>query len=90
MFKKIIIFIEKFNLKIRLYKLVLSDKRTPGIVRVILILMIGYAIFPFDFITDFIPLFGLIDDITILFSVVWLIMQLIPKKIVEDSKKKIQ
>lgn len=85
MFKIIIKIIEKFNLKIRLYKLVLSDKRTPGIVRIILLLMIGYAIFPFDFI----PVLGLADDIAILLSVIWLIMQLIPKKIVDDSRKRL-
>lgn len=86
MFKKII---EKFNLKIRLYKLVVSDKRTPVTVKVILVLMIVYALFPFDFISDFIPVLGLVDDLAIIFSLIWLTFSFIPKKIIDDSRKKI-
>jgi len=51
--------------------------------------MIGYALFPFDFISDFIPVLGLVDDLAIIFSLIWLTFSFIPKKIVEDSRKKI-
>ncbi|OGK09427.1 hypothetical protein A2767_05265 [Candidatus Roizmanbacteria bacterium RIFCSPHIGHO2_01_FULL_35_10] len=81
--------LEKINVQLRLYKLVISDKRTPKIVKVILVLMIGYALFPFDFISDFIPVLGLVDDLAIIFSLIWLTFSFIPKKIVEDSRKKI-
>ena len=89
MFKTIKKIIETFSLKLRLYKLVVQDKRTPVIVKVILGLMIGYAIFPFDFITDFLPILGLLDDIAIIISLIWLTLSFIPKKIMEDSSKKI-
>ena len=90
MFKKILRFFSKFDLKLRLYRLVLSDKRTPKIVKVLLGFIVGYAIFPFDFVTDLFPILGWIDDLLVIFSLIWLIFRIIPKKIVEDSQKKIR
>ena len=76
------------NLKkqIKLYKLVLKDKRTPLLAKILLWLALGYLLLPFDLIPDFIPFFGQLDDIIIIPLLVYLALKLIPKYIIDEYK----
>lgn len=76
------------NLKkqIKLYKLVLKDKRTPLLAKILLWLALGYLMLPFDLIPDFIPFFGQLDDIIIIPLLVYLALKLIPQYIIDEYK----
>jgi uncharacterized membrane protein YkvA (DUF1232 family) len=51
---------------IELCKLLYKDSRTPKITKILLWIIIGYALSPIDLIPDFIPVIGHLDDIVIL------------------------
>ena len=76
------------NLKkqLRLYKLVLKDKRTPILAKILLWLALGYLLLPFDLIPDFIPFFGQLDDLIIVPLLVYLALKLIPPNIIDEYK----
>ncbi|QUH27563.1 DUF1232 domain-containing protein [Vallitalea guaymasensis] len=42
------------------------DVRTPLFAKVLSVIMVGYALSPIDFIPDFIPIIGYLDDIILL------------------------
>jgi len=44
--------------ELRLYRLVLADRRTPRLAKLLLWLAVGYTLLPFDLIPDFIPVVG--------------------------------
>ena len=70
--------------------LALADKRTPWIARIVGGLTIAYAASPIDFIPDFIPVLGYLDDLVIVPLGVWLAIRLIPKEVWEDAHKRVQ
>ncbi len=73
--------------EIKIYRLVLKDERTPRMAKRLLAFAIGYAVSPIDLIPDFIPLLGHLDDLIIVPTLIWLAVRMIPKKIIEDSRK---
>jgi len=65
----------------------LRDKRTPWYAKVIIGLIVGYALSPIDLIPDFIPIIGYLDDIIILPLGILLALRLIPTEVIEDCRK---
>lgn len=47
---------------LRLFKRVATDRAVPKMVRVELLLLLGYLVSPIDLIPDFIPIIGFLDD----------------------------
>lgn len=68
-------------LKNKAYALYLAsrDNRTPILVKIIVGLVIAYALSPIDLIPDFIPVIGYLDDLIILPIGIWLAIRLIPE-----------
>jgi uncharacterized membrane protein YkvA (DUF1232 family) len=66
------------------------DPRTPGLARIILVLVAGYAISPLDLIPDFIPVFGYIDDFIIVPAGIRLALKLIPPEVMADARLQAQ
>lgn len=65
-----------------------SDKRTPLVLKIIAgILMIGYFANPFDIIPDFIPVFGILDDATVISLLAWVFSYWIPRDVLDDARK---
>lgn len=57
-------------------------------IKVIISLLIGYALSPIDLIPDFIPIIGYVDDIILLPIGIKIAISLIPKKIINECLKK--
>ncbi|WP_330694369.1 YkvA family protein [Lachnoclostridium sp.] len=81
---------ERMDLKSRAKKLktdipavflAMKKKETPWIAKVIAALTVAYALSPIDFIPDFIPILGYLDDIILLPALVALTIKLIPTEV---------
>jgi uncharacterized membrane protein YkvA (DUF1232 family) len=75
-----------FKKELKVYQLVLKDKRTPKLAKILLSLAVGYLLMPFDLIPDFIPVLGHIDDLIIVPILVILALKMIPKEVVADCR----
>lgn len=78
----------KLKKEIKVYKLVIQDRRTPRIAKIFLWLALGYAALPLDLIPDFIPVIGHLDDAIIIPALVYFALKIIPKEVIEDCRKK--
>lgn len=77
------------GLEIKLYRLLLNDIRTPKLSKILLGLALGYALFPFDIIPDFIPVIGQIDDMIIVPTLILLALKLVPNKVYQECKNRV-
>ena len=96
LFGEIIMFLEKIKKKIKKLKkeiftlsLAIKDKRTPVLAKLMIGVTISYALSPIDLIPDFIPVLGYVDDLIILPIMIFISLNLIPKKVLDDCRKRI-
>jgi uncharacterized membrane protein YkvA (DUF1232 family) len=66
----------------------LKTKETPWYAKAMGIFTIAYALSPIDFIPDFIPVIGYLDDILLLPLFISITIKMIPKDIWESSREK--
>lgn len=66
----------------------LKDKETPVVAKIMVGITVAYALSPIDFIPDFIPILGYLDDVILLPLLIALTVKLIPKAILERSRLK--
>jgi uncharacterized membrane protein YkvA (DUF1232 family) len=78
------------QLRSTIYVLYLASKdpRVPLYVKILLLLIIAYALSPVDFIPDFIPLFGYIDDLIVLPLGIYIVLKLIPEEVKTEYREK--
>jgi uncharacterized membrane protein YkvA (DUF1232 family) len=76
------------GLKQNVYALYLSykDPRTPLAARIVIGLVVAYALSPIDLIPDFIPVLGYLDDLILLPLGIWLAVRLVPRTVFEEAK----
>lgn len=69
--------------------LYLAYKRNdvPLYVKIISILVVGYALSPIDLIPDFIPVLGYVDDLILVPIGIYLAIKLIPKSIMDECRQ---
>ena len=67
--------------------LALKDKKTPWYAKLLAALTVAYALSPIDFIPDFIPVLGYLDDLIILPLLVALTIKFIPSDVFEEYRK---
>ena len=65
----------------------LKRKETPLLAKMLAVITVVYALSPIDFIPDFIPVIGLLDDVILLPGLVAVIVKLIPPEIFADCRK---
>lgn len=77
------------KLKQNVFVLYLSykDKRTPWYAKIVAIFVVAYAFSPIDFIPDFIPVLGYLDDLIIVPLGIYIALKLIPTQIIEESRE---
>ena len=66
------------------------DPRTPWYAKWLAVLIIAYALSPIDLIPDFIPIVGFLDEIILLPGAIWLVLKLLPKEVLVDSRARAQ
>ncbi len=67
---------------------VLKMKQTPWYAKVLAALTVAYALSPIDFVPDFIPVLGYLDDLILLPALVALTIKCIPKVVWKESMEK--
>ena len=72
-----------------IFRMVMKDGRIPFWSKFLLGIALVYFLVPFDLISDFIPLLGQLDDITIISILVTLAIKLIPAQLIEKYRKDI-
>lgn len=70
--------------------LVMKDKRTPMITKLIGGLVLAYALSPIDLIPDFIPVLGLLDDVILIPLGVALAVKFVPKELWLEAQEQAQ
>jgi uncharacterized membrane protein YkvA (DUF1232 family) len=76
------------SLKTNTYALYLAsrDPRVPWLAKVIVALVVAYALSPIDLIPDFIPVIGYLDDLLLLPIGIWLAIRMIPEAAWKECK----
>ena len=87
--QKIITFTKLFKRELKVYRLLLKDKRTPLLAKLTLALAVGYVLLPFDLIPDFLPVIGHLDDLVIVPLLVYLSLKMIPHELVEEYRAQV-
>ena len=62
----------------------LKDNRTPVIAKILAAITVIYVLSPIDFIPDFIPVLGYLDDLILIPLLVSLIIKMVPRDIWEE------
>lgn len=70
------------------YRLLLRDPLTPTSSKILLGAALGYAIWPLGLVPDFIPVFGYLDDIIIVPTLVCIAVRRVPDHVVNVSRQK--
>ena len=78
-------------LKIDLYALGLAyrDPRVPWVVRLWVVIVVGYAFSPIDLIPDPIPVLGYLDDLILIPVGIWIALRLIPSDVMADCRNRV-
>lgn len=74
--------------ELKVYQLVLEDRRTPRLAKILLALAVGYLLLPFDLIPDFIPVIGHLDDAVIVPALVIVAVKMIPQEVLTEARLK--
>jgi uncharacterized membrane protein YkvA (DUF1232 family) len=86
MWRKAKAVVQAFKREVKVYRLVLADRRTPWLARVLLGAAVAYAVSPIDLIPDFIPVAGFLDDAIIVPGLVYLALRMVPRGVVEECR----
>ncbi len=88
---------EKVKLKAKSLKkevraLYIASKRpdVPLLAKLLIIIVVGYALSPLDLIPDFIPVLGYLDDLVLIPLGIWLALRMIPVNILDECRMEAQ
>jgi uncharacterized membrane protein YkvA (DUF1232 family) len=62
------------------------DPRTPWLAKLVIALVVAYALSPIDLIPDFIPVLGYLDDLLLLPLGIWLAVRLLPAEVLAECR----
>ena len=80
------------EIKKNIYALYIASKnpKVPFFAKILIVLVIAYAMSPIDLIPDFIPVIGYLDDLLILPIGIWLSIKVIPKEVWQSCQVEAQ
>ena len=81
MIKRLRRFAQDMKVQLQVLYLASRDPRTPLAAKLLLMVVIAYALSPIDLIPDFIPLIGYLDDLILLPLGIYLAMRLVPPEL---------
>lgn len=81
--------VDRIKREIKVWRLVLQDRRVPRPAKWLLGLAIGYAVSPIDLIPDFIPILGHLDDVIIVPALLAIAVRLVPKELIAECRERI-
>lgn len=64
-----------------------KNPATPWYAKALGIFVVAYALSPIDFIPDFIPVLGYVDDVLLLPGLIWLAIKLLPPEVLASSRR---
>ena len=70
--------------------LALKEKKTPWYAKILAAIVVVYALSPVDFIPDFIPVLGYLDDVILLPALIAACIKCIPQEIFRDCRVRAQ
>ncbi len=92
-FKKILDYGKKAGAKVVFAALLLfyavKSERMPLKEKGIVLGALGYFIFPFDLIPDFIPVIGYADDFAVLYATVRMVVRFIDEQVINDARSQL-
>lgn len=71
----------------QILQVVYTDEKTPIKAKILIWITLGYLFSPIDLIPDFIPVFGLLDDIIIVPLLISLTIKIIPKQVWAEASE---
>jgi len=92
-FKKILDYGKRAGAKVVFAALLLfyavKSERMPLKEKAIVVGALGYFIFPFDIIPDFIPVVGYADDFAVLYATVRMVVSFIDEQVINDARSRL-
>lgn len=85
---KLVELADRFKQDIYLLYLSVSDRRTPAVSKILLIILLAYVVSPVDLIPDFIPIIGLLDELILIPVMLSICMKLIPAELEHELRQK--
>jgi uncharacterized membrane protein YkvA (DUF1232 family) len=76
----------ELNREIAALFLAARHPRTPWHAKLLMLLIVAYAVSPIDLIPDFIPVIGLLDDVLLLPIGIALVLRLIPEAVIAECR----
>ena len=78
--------INAIKLELMALAIAAQDTRTPRRAKILLLFLLAYAASPIDLIPDFIPVFGLLDELVLLPLGIWLALTMIPPDVMDAAR----
>ncbi|TGE38870.1 DUF1232 domain-containing protein [Desulfosporosinus fructosivorans] len=64
------------------------DPRVPWYAKLLIVIVVGYALSPIDLIPDFIPVLGYLDDLVLIPLGIAMVLKMIPGPVMEEARMK--
>ncbi len=84
MMKKLKLWAKKLKRQLVILHLAYKNKRIPWYAKVLIFVIIAYALSPIDLIPDFIPIIGYLDDLILLPIGIYFSIKLIPEEVKQE------
>lgn len=88
MFERLKQFASAMKTRLVVLYLAVRDPRTPWYARALGLAVVAYALSPIDLIPDFIPVFGLLDDLLLVPIGLWLVDRMIPDQVRQECTER--
>lgn len=63
------------------------DRRTPVLAKLVAGLAGAYVLSPIDFVPDFVPIFGVLDDLIVITLGLWLSLRMVPDGLMDEFRR---